>query len=610
MKRFLPLLLILISSLLSVSLSSAQSIQPVQPLPQSGKTAPSTTAYVAGSVIDAATGLPLAGATIALNGKAVGATDTAGQFRVSLEVSGAYLMTDITITAPNYAAWTMQATALQANVTRQLDPIRLGSNAITVRDGVIPGSVQRTPADYAAIQQLEAGIKHKQQREDTSNIEIPLTIKVGITGYVHCSDWVNAGMPIEEVLTLDFKDYAGNVLPNEWVSDWLPASLQAGAMAVKSYAWYRINLTDPRPEGADVVDNTCDQYFVLNSHRDTTDAAIDATWHYRMSRENQIIDIHYLAYDYQCEDLGWDMCMGQHESEDKAEAGWTWQEILHFYYDPIDINVTNTIAPNVNIVTNSSFDDDLYFWFPWGGIENYAVVDGVFQFNRKVGSTNPATLYQDLNVRVPAETPMKVNLLLGNSSDVEKVVTVHLHDSDNWENAISCEFTLYPGLPMQKYIMYGSNPTAWVGMRVEITGETDDGLPSYLVDKVKAMYKPGGQPFDVPACDAPRPGKPVIITPVAGSTYGKNVLVKLTPGESNERPGYDPAYQVQVSTDSTFEDLVFDNVDELSDTPQLTVVLPDGDYYLRARQFDGVDRYSRWAKPVAFHVVVMPGIPV
>jgi hypothetical protein len=474
--------------------------------------------------------------------------------------------------------------------------------------------VIRTAEDIAAIRQLEAEVMARQRvdpREETpSHFEVPLTIKVGLTPYAHCSDWVQAGMPIDEVVEMDFKEYIQNVLPNEWINTWHPQSLMSGAVAAKSFAWWRITLDNPRPMGADVVDNTCDQVYFENSERPTTNAAIDATWHFRMSRNNRIIEIHYLAHDWQCEDLGWEMCMGQWGTQEKAEAGWFWQDILHFYYDPIDINVTNTIPPNVDLILNGGFDQDAERWLTWGGIEGEGVVDGVYRFHRKAESNNPAVVYQDLNYRVPQDTPLRVSLMLGNSSAVEKTVEVHLRQANSWTGAISCSFTLPPGLPMQKYTVYGDNPNGWVGVRLEIQGHTADGLPSYLMDKVKVMFRTKGKPADVPACDAPRPGKPTIVSPVAGSTYGKQVPVSLIEGESNLRPGYSPAYQVQVSESSDFASTVYDNEEDLSTSPQFSITLNSGAYYVRARQFDGIDRFSRWTKGVPMMVIVMPGTPL
>lgn len=474
--------------------------------------------------------------------------------------------------------------------------------------------VTRTAEDMAAMQKLEAELQarggYDLRDEQVSHFEIPLTIKVGITPYLHCSQWVNAGMPVTEVIEMDFKEYVRNVLPNEWINSWHPQSLMSGAVAAKAFAWWRITLNNPRPDGADVVNNTCDQVFIRNSHKPTTDAAIDATWHYRLSRNNRIIEIHYLAHDYQCEDLGWAMCMGQWGTQEKAESGWLWQDILYHYYDPIDLDVTTTIPPNADLIVNGGFDQGADRWMTWGGIEGAGVVESVYRFYREAGSTNPAALYQDMNYRVPADTSMRVSLLLGNSSPVEKTLEVHLRKANSWDGAISCTFTLLPNLPMQKYTVYGQNPEGWVGVRLEIQGQSADDQPAYLVDKVKVMYKTKGQPDDVPECDAPRPGKPVLLSPFASSTYGKNVPVSLLQGESNLRPDYAPAYQVQVSANSEFTSTVFDNEEALSTTTQFDIPLTSGIFYLRARQFDGIDRHSRWSKAVMFNVIVLPAMPL
>ena len=61
-----------------------------------------------------------------------------------------------------------------------------------------------------------------------------------------------------------FKTYVKNVLPNEWISSWPAASLNAGAMAVKSYGWYwALHSTRTTPGGAcyDVRDDTGDQVY-------------------------------------------------------------------------------------------------------------------------------------------------------------------------------------------------------------------------------------------------------------------------------------------------------------------------------------------------------------
>ncbi len=574
------------------------------------------TTAISGSVLDASTGQMLADAEIFINGERAGITNASGQFSLSIALKADYLMADIVVSRAGYGSWTMTQTALFPGVTRLLDPIALGAGPVTVEGGINPAEALYTEADLAARQQLQRSVPfdpeaYLPQGRDAvvSHFEVPLTIKVGITPHIHCHEWIRAGQPVTEVVEMDLKQYVKNVLPNEWISSWHPQSLMAGAMAAKTFAWYKIILPSYRPKGADVVDNTCDQVFIRNSRRDTTDAAVDATWHYRLSRNNRIFEIHYLAYDRQCANQPTWECMGQWDSRDKAEAGWTWQALLHHYYNPSVIDVTTSIPPNTNLARNGGFESDASQWLTWGGIEGAHVADGVYRFQRKAGSTNPATIYQDYNVRVPKDTPMMVKLKIGNNGPTPKTIRVHLHRPESWVGAQTCEFVIPPGLPMQKYAVYLQNPDGWVGLRLEIQGMTDDGVPAYLLDGIKLKYRTKGKPADVPACAAPMPKRPTVYNPAQDKSYGKHLIVTLFEGESNLRPGYSPAYHVQVSRTADFSSLVFDNGAAPSVEQNIRVTLHDGQFYLRARQFDGVDRYSKFTKPVSFRVAVLPGEP-
>lgn len=487
--------------------------------------------------------------------------------------------------------------------------------------------IRNTPEEIAAIAQFRAEYnrvpKHDNRlspRANASHFEIPMTIKVGITGHLHCGAWLSAGQPIKEVLEMDFKEYVKNVVPNEWINTWHPESLKSGAIAAKSFAWRHMATGFPRPQGVDIVDNTCDQVFIRNSRRATTDAAVDETWHYRISVNNYLTEIHYLSTDAFCEQYkiqyGWQRCMGQWGTQYKALDGWSWQSIVSHYYAPILISVTNTLPPNTNVVANGKFELGMNGWYTWGGIQGAGVNDQVLSFYRRAGSTNPAVVYQDLDYRVPQNTPLRATVFLGNSSNVAKNVTIHLRRSNSWDGAISCVFTLLPDTPMQKYTVFGTNPAGWVGVRVEVQGESDDGLPAYLVDKVKVVYKPKGKPDDVPNCDAPRPGKPIINSPVANTVYDHTQLtLNLTEGDSNLRPYYAAAYHIQLSTSTTFSTVLWDNHDALATETQIPLTrngtdsLTNGKYYLRVRQFDGIDRYSRWSKVIPFEIAALPQTP-
>jgi hypothetical protein len=239
------------------------------------------------------------------------------------------------------------------------------------------------------------------------------------------------------------------------------------------------------------------------------------------------------------------------------------------------------------------------------------VVNGIYQFHRRLNATTAASLYQDLNYRVPQASTLSVNLLIGNSSALPKTISLHVRNPSTWTGAISCVFSLPPNVPLQPYTMWAVTPTSWTGLRFEIIGESADGVPNYLIDRVRLSYIPTGKPADQANCLFPAPGAPTILTPLANSIQGKPTVIDLAPGGSNLRPNYNPAYQVQVSASADFATVVYDNGSALAITPQITFIPPaDGLYYVRARQFDGIDRYSAWSASVPFKVVILPGTPV
>jgi peptidoglycan hydrolase-like amidase len=61
----------------------------------------------------------------------------------------------------------------------------------------------------------------------TSKPNIPKTIRVLRTNE-------------SKIVEINYKEYVKNVLPNEWTASWDMEALKAGALAVKTYAWYWI----------------------------------------------------------------------------------------------------------------------------------------------------------------------------------------------------------------------------------------------------------------------------------------------------------------------------------------------------------------------------------
>ncbi|WP_084338035.1 peptidase inhibitor family I36 protein [Actinomadura oligospora] len=163
---------------------------------------------------------------------------------------------------------------------------------------------------------------------DGSNTTLPSTILVYRVG-------------LGRVDRVGFQTYVENVLPNEWISSWPSASLDAGAMAVKTYAWYwALHSTRKTPSGAcyDVRDDTGDQVYRPGSALSSTTSAVQRTWSTRMSRSGSIFAAHYCSTSTACGawvDGDW---MSQYGSRDYANSGWSYQSILTHYYSGITIS--------------------------------------------------------------------------------------------------------------------------------------------------------------------------------------------------------------------------------------------------------------------------------
>ncbi|MDL4815090.1 peptidase inhibitor family I36 protein [Actinomadura opuntiae] len=165
-------------------------------------------------------------------------------------------------------------------------------------------------------------------KTDGTNSKLPTSILVYRVG-------------LGRVDRVDFKTYVKNVLPNEWVSSWPSASLDAGAMAVKSYGWYwALHSTRKTSGGAcyDVRDDTGDQVYRPSSATSSTSAAVDRTWSTRMTRSGNILLAHYCSTTTACGawvDGNW---MSQYGSRDLANAGQDFRTILRHYYRDIALS--------------------------------------------------------------------------------------------------------------------------------------------------------------------------------------------------------------------------------------------------------------------------------
>lgn len=159
-------------------------------------------------------------------------------------------------------------------------------------------------------------------------------------------------------------EYIGNVLPHEWSCSWNATSVKSGAVAVRTYGWWRVN--HPRSSSYDIYGNSNDQNFVPNSHNSTCDLRIDATAGVRVEYGSSPIFAAYRdetgnptkaggrAYMVPVSDphttlssSGPGLC--QHGSKDYGANGYSFTYILSHYYTGV------TVATGANYFLSAAY---------------------------------------------------------------------------------------------------------------------------------------------------------------------------------------------------------------------------------------------------------------
>ncbi|MBN1629527.1 MAG: cell wall-binding repeat-containing protein [Thermoleophilia bacterium] len=170
------------------------------------------------------------------------------------------------------------------------------------------------------------------------------------------------------VQVVDFEFYCKHVLPCEWLVQWPVESLRAGAIAVKEYAWYYVSKGGKYPNSyhpsvyADVTDGWEDQWYDPTRSDPRTDAAVDDTWSSYLLKDGALFMLQYcgdsaLDSNYRCPIHP--TRMPQWGTQQLAALGWTWQQIIHYYWDPVSIVPSSTTVPCTTIVGSDRFDTAL-----------------------------------------------------------------------------------------------------------------------------------------------------------------------------------------------------------------------------------------------------------
>lgn len=171
----------------------------------------------------------------------------------------------------------------------------LGTGAAGAAAGPQPGGLHPHEAVAASGDCGLSGVVCKPYRSGsctgyTSQTTAPATIRVLVR--TSTTGW--------RIDTVPFETYVENVLPNEWPSSWDADALRAGAVAVKSYAWYWVThyggYAGSTAHCFDVTDDTSFQVYRAGSAVTRTTSAVTATWPVALRRSGKIVQASYRAY--------------------------------------------------------------------------------------------------------------------------------------------------------------------------------------------------------------------------------------------------------------------------------------------------------------------------
>jgi hypothetical protein len=318
---------------------------------------PAPTAHVRGDVVSWTTGKPVAGAHISL--PAYGIRTTSGPdgtfaFTQALGTDQPYRRIEAVVTAPGFGRWTLTGAPLVAGDTLQLHAeLRSGPWTHRFLTREESDAVPQVPVAPDAYTSTCTGWKY--------SLTPPQTIKVWIT--------------LEGVSKqYDFDFYVAHVLPKEWITSWDSDSLGAGAIAVKTYGWYRAQVSHAFSGGddcADVQDSTADQVFDPTVSFPSTDKAVEATYGSTLWKNGDIFLAQYYAgaQDDPCEPVTGQYAgrMSQWGTQTCAKNSVLWPAIVTtFYPDSTDWNDLK------NLLLNPRFESGAMY--PWT-TKGYASID-------------------------------------------------------------------------------------------------------------------------------------------------------------------------------------------------------------------------------------------
>jgi peptidoglycan hydrolase-like amidase len=295
-------------------------------------------------------GLPVvADATVSIpRFKLSATTDSHGDFALRIPAASARLPISVVVTARGFGNWresgvklaTSGATSIYvqlSHVAQSFTAPRAGGQSYNGRGTLMRGSGVRKQQAVSSIPDSSSACDGNSSGW-TSQKETPPIIRVYMTG-------------TGDVVDYSFEFYEEHVLPNEWSGDNPEAALQAGAEAIRDYAWYFVlngskgttANANVNPCTFDVDDSTAYQNFEPSAPTYTsTDDAVTSTATTVFAQNGVIPETSYCSNlstgcgaDSPADTCGKDAngtTMSQIGSVACADNGDTWQEILGFYY--------------------------------------------------------------------------------------------------------------------------------------------------------------------------------------------------------------------------------------------------------------------------------------
>lgn len=345
-----------------------------------------STGNVRGRVIAHDTGRPIAGATIVLPAYGLSTTsDPGGWFAFPDPVATDAPARRITavVTAPGWGRWSIRRVPLYPNDTLNLR-----------------AELRATPFDHAVLSPTERAAAPRPPLQPSSYTETCTGWKAGQTPPETISVYITDD---KKAVTYDFMFYVTHVLPNEWIPSWDEDSLGAGAIAAKTYGWYRAKPNHAFSGGdgcADVQDSVSDQVFDPSWDSDFTNQAVYATMGSVLWKDGNTFLAQYFA------GAPGDPCapvegqfagrMSQWGTQTCALDSMLWPEISTTFYD--DNGDTEWLTLQDLLLNPGAENSQLYAWLLGTGGGSIARVKGgayAGDYYLSLTSTNTGRLYQD-----------------------------------------------------------------------------------------------------------------------------------------------------------------------------------------------------------------------